>query len=411
MRRAFEDRTYGFWLKAVCILLFAVCAKSSSNSDLEAIIARSYTDKGNVRDETMSLDGGNARPLRIHYLASGPDPATAHKIVVFCHGAAFTSYTWKVVGVLDELGEQGYASVALDLPGFGKSEALRTKRLATSDQREVDRDTFLGAFLKGLRVNERSSQVVVVSASMGGTFAMPFIMDPGPYKVVGYVTVAGSIATSTSKGSPASTAHQGGKAAWFSTPHKIPPALIIFGAEDQRLSTDRSRYESLFPRSTVVVFENAPHPAYLRDRSAAMLFNDLVLSFVGAHRSTYQQVKTVPYLSNSIARLAVGVDVEATYRSTNKYYRAKITKVNVDGTYDLLYDDGNAPLKQGQNNVQNRVWNAQGTNRLGFNSRHRNTESHVPASKIRSLEYNGATTLSDKSEILPSLSYKAVWSH
>ena len=134
MRRAFEDRTYGFWLKAVCILLFAVCAKSSSNSDLEAIIARSYTDKGNVRDETMSLDGGNARPLRIHYLASGPDPATAHKIVVFCHGAAFTSYTWKVVGVLDELGEQGYAAIALVLRlGF---PTMRVVWQTTRDIRE-----------------------------------------------------------------------------------------------------------------------------------------------------------------------------------------------------------------------------------------------------------------------------------
>jgi hypothetical protein len=39
----------------------------------------------------------------------------------------------------------------------------------------------------------------------------------------------------------------------------------------------RSRYEAAFPRCDVVVFRNAPHPAYLRDRAAADLFTDLVL--------------------------------------------------------------------------------------------------------------------------------------
>jgi len=37
------------------------------------------------------------------------------------------------------------------------------------------------------------------------------------------------------------------------------------------------RYESAFPRRDIVVFEGAPHPAYLRDRAAANLFTDLVL--------------------------------------------------------------------------------------------------------------------------------------
>ena len=76
-------------------LLFRV-ANSSTNSDLEGNIAASYKDAGKVRDLTLALDGGNARPLKIHYLAAGPEAASSHKVIVFCHGAAFTSNTWKV---------------------------------------------------------------------------------------------------------------------------------------------------------------------------------------------------------------------------------------------------------------------------------------------------------------------------
>lgn len=38
-----------------------------------------------------------------------------------------------------------------------------------------------------------------------------------------------------------------------------------------------SRYEAAFPRLDMVVFEGAPHPAYLRNRAAADLFTDLVV--------------------------------------------------------------------------------------------------------------------------------------
>jgi hypothetical protein len=42
----------------------------------------------------------------VHYLAAGPNPATSSKVVIMCHGAAFTSETWRIVGILDELGAQ-----------------------------------------------------------------------------------------------------------------------------------------------------------------------------------------------------------------------------------------------------------------------------------------------------------------
>jgi predicted alpha/beta-fold hydrolase len=100
----------------------------------ESAVASSYKDAGLVTAHELTVDG-----VRVHYLAAGPDASTAARVVLFCHGAAFTSHTWQITGVLDELGAQGFAAVALDLPGYGQSEALRSARLATADHREPDR--------------------------------------------------------------------------------------------------------------------------------------------------------------------------------------------------------------------------------------------------------------------------------
>mmetsp|Transcript_70537 Transcript_70537/g.142032 ORF Transcript_70537/g.142032 Transcript_70537/m.142032 type:complete len:370 (+) Transcript_70537:18-1127(+) len=348
------------------------------NEKLEKALISSYQPTGIVREGTISVG-----KTSVHFLAAGPSPATARKLVILCHGAAFTSETWRIVGVIDELGEQGYSVAALDLPGFGKSGALPVARLATSDHREVTNNSFLVAFARSVGLREGSS-VVVVAASMGGTFAAPFIADPGPYRASGYVAIAASLPRSL--GAP-SLAAQGGPAAASSVPHTVPPALVIFGSEDPRLRSDRARYEAAFPRSDVVVFDRGPHPAYLRDRAAARLFVDLVLQFVGGKpsSSSHKPVKAV--------RLEVGARVESRYfRGTSDHSGRKgntgvlpgaIVKVHGDATYDLRFDDGD-------------------------------TEARVPASFLTSLEYAGQTpaglaSTSGRSEVQPVLKFKAAW--
>ena len=68
---------------------------------MEEALRSSYRPSGGV-----SVNNVLVGKTSVHYLAAGPSPATASKLVVLCHGAAFTSETWRVVGVLDELGEQ-----------------------------------------------------------------------------------------------------------------------------------------------------------------------------------------------------------------------------------------------------------------------------------------------------------------
>jgi hypothetical protein len=40
------------------------------------------------------------------------------------------------------------------------------------------------------------------------------------------------------------------------------------------------------------------------------------------------------------AKLDVGVAVEADYRGKGKYFAGKISRVRLNGTYDIDYDDG-----------------------------------------------------------------------
>mmetsp|Transcript_57920 Transcript_57920/g.131246 ORF Transcript_57920/g.131246 Transcript_57920/m.131246 type:complete len:361 (+) Transcript_57920:127-1209(+) len=345
---------------------------TSAVSTPEESLAKSY-----VPIEGATIRSGNVKvgKASIAYLASGPTNLSKQtRAVVFCHGAAFTSRTWQIVGVLDELGAQGYPVIAPDMPGYGASTALPAPRAQTLDQRtgpggEVGRDEFLGALLNRLGLPARA-RVVVVSASMGGTFAAPFVASPSPYLCDGYVTVAGLLPQHF--GSPDQT-RQGGKPAWRSTPQNIPPALVIFGSEDPKLRADRTRYETAFPRHNVVVFDGAPHPAYLRDRAAANLFTSLVLQFVKARPSSALILRATSFTAGS--------RVETNYfrgKTHNSYVPATITKVFGDRTYSVALADGDL-------------------------------ENRIPQANLRPLSFAGKRAESDRSETMPELAFKATW--
>jgi len=279
-------------LHCLLYVLVSTLLPSQARSDLEKNVASSYKDLGAVSSHFVEVDGD-----RIHYLEAGPSDG---RVVIFCHGAAFRSKTWQITGVLDDLASHGFRALALDFPGYGTKESGSTK-LGASAQR-----TFLHAFADALHVLDNGEQVVVVSASMGGSFGLPFVLEASGQHVAGYVTVAGSTSAFQHHDGVSDT-----------------PVLAIFGELDSRVRSDPELYKKYFRHCETVIFPNAPHPAYLRDVAAARHFSSLVLKFVegtgtvGAHWG--EQVKAsaqAPEEMKALAQASAQAQGPATGTST-----------------------------------------------------------------------------------------------
>lgn len=199
---------------------------------------KSYRDRDQVVRKVIYVSG-NA----VEFVEAGD----SSRVVVFCHGAAFSMRTWQYVGILDALAARGYRAIAINLPGYG----------ATSRTISGDRDGFLESLLDALQI----ARVVVVAASMGGSYGLPFLYTSS--RAAGYITVAGVLGKERRQRKTLSL-----------------PVLAIYGSRDPRLQSDSQILSTLFSRHELVVIPDAPHPCYLRDRDAAEQFTELVVSFV-----------------------------------------------------------------------------------------------------------------------------------
>ena len=145
------------------LLALAVATTAARGADLVASLEANYVDKGAVSSHKLSVQGCDAQ---VHYLEAGP--ADAQKVVLLIHGAAFTARTWQVVGTLDALAAAGLRVLAVDLPGYGLSAAV---------DMPAQRKDFVAHFLHALPNTPR--RVLLVAASMGGTFGAPLVLVLG----------------------------------------------------------------------------------------------------------------------------------------------------------------------------------------------------------------------------------------
>jgi len=131
-----------------------------------------------IESRTLTIADG-----RVHALIAGPADGL---MVLLLHGGRFSSRTWRELGTIALLAEAGYRVVAVDLPGFGASEptSLPDEAVVTyivaavqAASREAAHETAAGG------------RVVIVSPSMSGRFALPFVLDH-PDRVAGFVAVA-----------------------------------------------------------------------------------------------------------------------------------------------------------------------------------------------------------------------------
>ena len=80
----------------------------------------------NINSKYLDLEN-----VRIHYLETGPKNSVS---VLFLHGASFTAHIWQEIGTLDLLTNLGYRAVAVDIPGYGRSQRISVSSLGFLQQ-------------------------------------------------------------------------------------------------------------------------------------------------------------------------------------------------------------------------------------------------------------------------------------
>lgn len=179
-----------------------------------------------VEIQSASIRLGDAKT---HFLvAGGGNPIT----VILLHGGRFSSKTWNELGTIKLLAEAGYRVVALDLPGYGESDA--------SDDPP---DRFLGDLMPLLT----GTPPVIVSPSMSGKFSLPYVVQWGGH-MSGFVAVA-----------PVGLEQYGDRLAGIEL-----PTLAIWGENDEviPLADAEILAETMVPVD-LVILEDAGHASYL----------------------------------------------------------------------------------------------------------------------------------------------------
>jgi len=191
-----------------------------------------------IEDSVVEFDGHS-----IHSLRAGPETGRS---ILLLHGAKFDAETWRKLGTLTLLAKAGYRVVALDLPGFGRSEPWR-----------FDRGHFLERLLPELDIG----RPVVVAPSMSGAVTFP-VLERRPELVSGFVGVA-----------PAGAQRHAARLDGSSV-----PTLIVWGDRDAVFPVSGAkRLAARFERASVVILEGARHPCYLDEPAR---FHEAVLEFL-----------------------------------------------------------------------------------------------------------------------------------
>lgn len=189
-----------------------------------------------------------SQEANIYYLATKNESRQA---ILLLHGASFSSKTWLEIGTLQLLSEKGYKAVAVDLPGYGKSQ-----------KKAVSPEDFLLELIEKLNLD----CPIVVSPSMSGNYSLSFIVKY-PERVRGFVAVA-PVAISR-----------------FSQQLKgiQVPTLAIWGSNDRIVPLEQAKLlVQLMPKANKIILNKAGHACYMK---APGEFHQHLLEFIQTCRA------------------------------------------------------------------------------------------------------------------------------
>ncbi|MBD2482830.1 alpha/beta fold hydrolase [Planktothrix sp. FACHB-1365] len=183
------------------------------------------------------------KEAKIHFLEVGN---SQNPSVLFLHGASFKAETWQEIGTLELMGQNQYHAIAVDLPGYGKSQSLSGNRVE-----------LLLEIIDHLNL----SGCVLVSPSMSGNYSLPFIVQHSD-RLGGFVAVA-------PVGIPQMVEHLQGISL---------PTLAIWGSNDRIVPLDHAKLlQQFMPNVQIVILEQAGHACYMK---ATPKFHEHLMEFV-----------------------------------------------------------------------------------------------------------------------------------
>lgn len=201
--------------------------------------------------------------IKIFYqLCSYHDEAVP--VVVLLHGARFTSDTWVKLGTLQYLASQRFKAIAIDLPGYGRSEAL--PYVDGNMRAEVVKAVF--DFVGG-------TKKVLLSPSMSGKFAIPFL-DRYGMLLNSWLAVA-----------PVGVKGWGGPAEFV---HLQTKMLAVYGEHDPNLD-DAQRLVNMFITAHKAVVPGGAHAFYAEQPDR---FHAIIGAYLRWSCSWVLHDKTVP---------------------------------------------------------------------------------------------------------------------
>ena len=165
----------------------------------------------------------------VHTLQTGPDSGP---LVLLLHGMKFKAATWQETGTLLKLADAGYRTVAIDMPGFGRSPSADIKPA------EVLKEVMSGI---------SRDKAILIGPSMGGRIALNFTLD-NPDLVSGLVLVGGvGIQENLERLKEISL-----------------PCLGVWGGKDVISPLANGELlEQEVKGAELAIIANAPHPCYL----------------------------------------------------------------------------------------------------------------------------------------------------
>ncbi|XP_015907734.2 putative protein-lysine deacylase ABHD14B [Parasteatoda tepidariorum] len=226
-----------------------------------------------LKKDCVTVNEGfkNVEKAEVFYReALPPNDSQTHPIsVLLLHGQMFSSQTWLNLGTIQMLAAMGYRTIAVDLPGYVNSPAVKI-----SDK---------GSFLQSLLESFNMEKPVIVSPSMSGSYALPFLVKHSE-KLAGYVPVA-PVGIENLENLPGCTDLPVKNQVYVPLQpflhDPVPdlsfiktPTMVVFGERDRSRS---SALLNLLPNSQCQEIPNGRHPAYLDNPN---LWHQLLYNFL-----------------------------------------------------------------------------------------------------------------------------------